>query len=162
MRCSGKPVPPGAAFSWNRVSHSYENPTDSMQTILCVDQPKFEQCFEIELPEATFSPEDEAAQRVEFHNDFWLQCMRNHTKFVFPGGLPEQTVELVCGTELPTGTEADAVLVFARGTGDAVGADGNLTRNSMLMVRASPPSVDVPVVFVCLLYEGKGKRGICV
>lgn len=163
LHCSGKPVKQGTAYFWNRVSHSYENHTDSIQTILCVDRPKFEQKFEIELPTSTFSPENDRARRMEFHHDFWLQCIRNRTKFVFPGGLPGQTVELVCGRELPPvgGTMPDAVLVFARGTPDTLcGETRELTRESLLMVRFLCMYVCVCMcVCVCKGEQYKRKQG---
>ncbi|HET6336069.1 MAG TPA: dihydroneopterin aldolase [Polyangiales bacterium] len=40
--CQGKPVLKGTAHRWPKnAAHSYHNPTDRMQSILCVDSPRF-------------------------------------------------------------------------------------------------------------------------
>jgi dihydroneopterin aldolase len=40
--CQGKPVPAGAAHRWPLgAAHSYDNPTDRYQSLLCVDAPRF-------------------------------------------------------------------------------------------------------------------------
>ena len=48
----GRRVEPGTAFSWPKgLAHRYENPTDTEQTILCVDRPAFLVEDEIEVKE---------------------------------------------------------------------------------------------------------------
>jgi dihydroneopterin aldolase len=46
--CQGKPVPAGAVFRWPAdAPHTYQNPTDRYQTILCVDRPAFVESDEV-------------------------------------------------------------------------------------------------------------------
>jgi dihydroneopterin aldolase len=42
LRCQGRPVARGTVHRWpHDAPHFYENPTDKVQTILCVDSPRF-------------------------------------------------------------------------------------------------------------------------
>lgn len=46
------PIAPGTAFAWPKgLPHRYDNPTDTEQTILCVDRPAFIPADEIEVEE---------------------------------------------------------------------------------------------------------------
>ena len=47
----GQPVARGTAFHWPRgFAHRYDNPTDTEQTVLCVDRPRFSPDDEVEVP----------------------------------------------------------------------------------------------------------------
>ncbi|HLV21617.1 MAG TPA: dihydroneopterin aldolase [Polyangiaceae bacterium] len=42
LLCQGRPVAPGTVHRWpHGAAHTYENPTDRVLTILCVDRPRF-------------------------------------------------------------------------------------------------------------------------
>jgi dihydroneopterin aldolase len=50
LLCGELPVPAGAVHRWPKgAKHSYENPTERHQTILCVDSPRFIESDEIEI-----------------------------------------------------------------------------------------------------------------
>jgi dihydroneopterin aldolase len=50
----GKPIAPGQAIRWPlNFPHRYDNPTDSVQSILCIDRPKFIPADEIQSPVTT-------------------------------------------------------------------------------------------------------------
>jgi dihydroneopterin aldolase len=50
LLCQNKPVPAGAVHRWPKgAAHSYSNPTDRYQSILCVDAPRFIPSDEIEV-----------------------------------------------------------------------------------------------------------------
>ncbi len=50
LLCQGKPVPVGTVFRWPKgAKHLYENPTDRVQSILCIDSPRFVESDEIEV-----------------------------------------------------------------------------------------------------------------
>lgn len=50
LLCQGEPCAPGTVHRWPRgAAHSYANPTDRYQTILCVDSPRFMPEDEIEV-----------------------------------------------------------------------------------------------------------------
>ena len=50
LLCQGQPCPPGTVHRWPRgAAHTYSNPTDRYQTILCVDSPHFMEEDEIEV-----------------------------------------------------------------------------------------------------------------
>lgn len=65
LLCQGRPAAPGTVYRWPKgAAHRYENPTDSWQSILCVDSPPFIPTDEIEVegepadvrPQAPFIP----------------------------------------------------------------------------------------------------------
>ena len=48
LLCGDLPVPAGAVHRWPKgAKHSYDNPTERHQTILCVDSPRFIESDEI-------------------------------------------------------------------------------------------------------------------
>jgi len=50
LLCQQKPIPAGAAHRWPLgAAHSYDNPTDRYQSILCVDAPRFVAGDQIEV-----------------------------------------------------------------------------------------------------------------
>ncbi|HEY6880826.1 MAG TPA: dihydroneopterin aldolase [Polyangiales bacterium] len=50
LLCQGKPAPAGTVFHWpHGAAHRYDNPTDRVQTVLCVDTPRFIRDEEIEV-----------------------------------------------------------------------------------------------------------------
>ena len=50
LLCQGKPVAAGSVFRWpHGAAHRYDNPTDSVQTVLCVDSPRFNAGDEVEV-----------------------------------------------------------------------------------------------------------------
>ena len=50
LLCQGEPCPPGTVHRWPLgAAHTYANPTDRYQTILCVDSPRFIEEDEIEV-----------------------------------------------------------------------------------------------------------------
>ncbi len=50
LHCQGKPVSAGTVFHWPKgAKHLYENPTDRVQSILCIDSPRFDESDEIEV-----------------------------------------------------------------------------------------------------------------
>ena len=50
LLCQGKPVAAGAVFHWpHGAAHRYDNPTDRVQTVLCVDSPRFIAEDEVEV-----------------------------------------------------------------------------------------------------------------
>ncbi len=50
LLCQGKPVAAGAVFHWpHGAAHRYDNPTEIVQTILCVDSPRFSAEDEVEV-----------------------------------------------------------------------------------------------------------------
>lgn len=50
LLCQGKPAPAGTVFHWpHGAAHRYDNPTDRVQTVLCVDTPRFIREDEIEV-----------------------------------------------------------------------------------------------------------------
>ena len=50
LLCQGQPCPPGTVHRWPLgAAHTYSNPTDRHQTILCVDSPRFIEADEIEV-----------------------------------------------------------------------------------------------------------------
>jgi len=50
LLCQGKPVAAGTVFHWpHGAAHRYDNPTDRMQTVLCVDSPRFSPDDEVEV-----------------------------------------------------------------------------------------------------------------
>jgi len=50
LLCQGELSPPGTVHRWPRgAAHTYENPTDRHQTILCVDSPRFIPEDEVEV-----------------------------------------------------------------------------------------------------------------
>jgi dihydroneopterin aldolase len=50
LLCQGEPCPPGTVHRWPRgAAHTYHNPTERHQTILCVDSPRFIPEDEIEV-----------------------------------------------------------------------------------------------------------------
>ena len=60
LLCQGQPCPPGTVHRWPRgAAHTYTNPSDRHQTILCVDLPRFIPEDEIEI---TGEPADVPAE----------------------------------------------------------------------------------------------------
>lgn len=54
LLCQGKPVHAGAVFHWPQgAAHRYDNPTDRVQTVLCVDSPRFIAEDEVEVEGST-------------------------------------------------------------------------------------------------------------
>ena len=50
LLCQGKPVAAGSVFRWpHGAAHRYDNPSDQVQTILCVDSPRFSPDDEVEV-----------------------------------------------------------------------------------------------------------------
>ena len=50
LLCQGKPVAAGSVFHWpHGAAHRYDNPTDRVQTVLCVDSPRFIADDEVEV-----------------------------------------------------------------------------------------------------------------
>jgi dihydroneopterin aldolase len=50
LLCQGKPVAVGSMFHWpHGAAHRYDNPTDRVQTVLCVDSPRFIPGDEVEV-----------------------------------------------------------------------------------------------------------------
>ena len=50
LLCQGQRCPPGTVHRWPRgAAHTYFNPTDRSQTVLCVDSPRFMPEDEIEV-----------------------------------------------------------------------------------------------------------------
>lgn len=50
LLCQGKPVAAGTVFHWpHGAAHRYDNPTDRVQTVLCVDSPRFIPDDEVEV-----------------------------------------------------------------------------------------------------------------
>lgn len=50
LLCQGKPCPAGTVHRWPRgAAHTYSNPTERHQTILCVDSPRFIEEDEMEV-----------------------------------------------------------------------------------------------------------------
>jgi dihydroneopterin aldolase len=50
LLCQGEPCPPGTVHRWPLgAAHTYSNPTERHQTILCVDSPRFIEEDEIEV-----------------------------------------------------------------------------------------------------------------
>lgn len=50
LLCQGKPVAVGSVFHWpHGAAHRYDNPTDRVQTVLCVDSPRFTAEDEVEV-----------------------------------------------------------------------------------------------------------------
>ena len=50
LLCQGKPVAAGSVFHWpHGAAHRYDNPTDRVQTVLCVDSPRFSSEDEVEV-----------------------------------------------------------------------------------------------------------------
>ncbi|MDB4977127.1 MAG: FolB domain protein [Myxococcaceae bacterium] len=50
LLCQGKPVAAGTVFHWpHGAAHRYDNPTDRIQTVLCVDTPRFNPADEVEV-----------------------------------------------------------------------------------------------------------------
>lgn len=50
LLCQGKPVAAGTVFHWpHGAAHRYDNPTDRVQTVLCVDAPRFSPDDEVEV-----------------------------------------------------------------------------------------------------------------
>lgn len=50
LLCQGQPCAPGTVHRWPRgAAHTYTNPTERSQTILCVDSPRFIPADEIEV-----------------------------------------------------------------------------------------------------------------
>lgn len=50
LLCQGQAIAPGTVHRWPQgASHRYDNPTDKVQTILCVDSPRFMESDEIQM-----------------------------------------------------------------------------------------------------------------
>jgi len=50
LLCQGKPVSAGSVFHWpHGAAHRYDNPTDDVKTVLCVDSPRFIPEDEVEV-----------------------------------------------------------------------------------------------------------------
>lgn len=65
LLCQGKPVAPGTVFHWpHGAAHRYDNPTDHIQTILCVDSPRFIATDEVEVSGEAADPELFPRQRA--------------------------------------------------------------------------------------------------
>lgn len=48
--CQGRPAAVGTVFRWPKgAKHLYENPTERVQSILCIDSPRFDESDEIEV-----------------------------------------------------------------------------------------------------------------
>lgn len=50
LLCQGRAVRPGTVFVWpHDHPHRYDNPTDAVQSVLCLDAPKFDPADEVEV-----------------------------------------------------------------------------------------------------------------
>jgi 8-oxo-dGTP diphosphatase len=133
LTCQDEAVQPGDVHVWLRDQpHSYFNSSASLQRILCIDVPRFERHFEVEVPERAG---EKLSRPVQHPLTFWRYVLESSsdTRFVFPGGLPSQRVTLSTNPALFR-PQPHAVLVFVLQTPEAASASAPSAEPGLLFV----------------------------
>jgi len=136
LTCQDETVQPGDVHVWLRDQpHSYFNGSASLQRILCVDVPRFERHFEVEVPERSG---EKLSRPVQHPLAFWRYILESSssssdTRFVFPGGLPSQRVTLSTDPARFR-PHPHAVLVFVLQTPEAASASAPSSEPGVLFV----------------------------